>query len=285
MARLPLAPFLASGLDHTGRRRPPAAIAGEKSVLQAEGVAAFRGERLVLRDVSFTLEAGGALLLTGPNGAGKSTLLRVLAGLIRPAAGRVLWRGEDMRADLAAHVAYVGHQDAVKPGLTVAENLRFAARVGGGAVEAGLAALGIADLADLPARMLSAGQRRRLALARLAVTAAPIWLLDEPTLGLDAGAVALVGALLAAHRASGRRRRRGDPSAAAADRGGRVAAARAGSAGDNRAGACYRPAMNIALRKPRMTRAEFFDWAEAQDAPLRVRRLRARRHDRRHGQS
>lgn len=193
---------LAPGLNHTGRavHRPHR---GQNSVLQAEVVAAFRGERLVLRDLSFTVEVGGALLLTGPNGAGKSTLLRVLAGLIRPASGRVLWCGEDMRAEAAAHVAYVGHQDAVKPGLTVAENLRFAARIGGGAVRDGLAALGIADLAELPARMLSAGQRRRLALARLAVGSAPIWLLDEPTLGLDSGAIGLVGALLAAHRERG----------------------------------------------------------------------------------
>lgn len=172
-------------------------------MLQAEDVAAFRGERLVLRDVSFTVEAGGALLVTGSNGAGKSTLLRVLAGLIRPAAGQVLWRGEAVTCDLPARVAYVGHQDAVKPGLTVAENLRFAARVGGGPVAEGLAALGIDGLADLPARMLSAGQRRRLALARLAVTSAPLWLMDEPTLGLDAVAVARFGALLVAHRSRG----------------------------------------------------------------------------------
>lgn len=171
-------------------------------MLQAENVAAFRGERLVLRDVSFVVPPGGALLLTGPNGAGKSTLLRVLAGLLRPAAGRVLWRGEDMRAETGMRIAYVGHQDAVKPGLTVAENLRFAARAGGGSVADGLEAVGIPNLAELPARMLSAGQRRRLALARLAVTSAPLWLLDEPTLGLDAGAVGLVGALLAAHRAN-----------------------------------------------------------------------------------
>ncbi len=193
---------MALGLDHTGRavHRPPTRA---KYVLQAENVAAFRGERLVLRDISFIVPAGGALLLTGPNGAGKSTLLRVLAGLLRPAAGRVLWRGEDTRGGAGARVAYVGHQDAVKPGLTVAENLRFAARVGGGAVEQGLAALGIANLADLPARMLSAGQRRRLALARLAVSSAPLWLVDEPTLGLDADAVERVRTLLAAHREAG----------------------------------------------------------------------------------
>lgn len=172
-------------------------------MLQAENVAAFRGERLVLRDISFIVPPGGALLLIGPNGAGKSTLLRVLSGLLRPAAGRVLWCGEDMRGEAGARVAYVGHQDAVKSGLTVAENLRFAARAGGGSVADGLEALGIANLAEVPARMLSAGQRRRLALARLAVTSAPLWLLDEPTLGLDAGAVGLVGALLSTHRAGG----------------------------------------------------------------------------------
>jgi heme exporter protein A len=175
-------------------------------VLQAEGIAAFRGERLVLRDLSFAVEAGGALLLTGANGSGKSTLLRVLAGLSRPAAGRVLWRGQDVGDDLPAHAArtaYVGHQDAVKPGLTAAENLRFTERVGGGSIPDALAALGIATLADLPARMLSAGQRRRLALARLALTQAPLWLLDEPTLGLDSAAVERFGVLVSQHRARG----------------------------------------------------------------------------------
>ena len=104
-------------------------------MLQAEGLAAFRGERLVLRDLSFEVADGGALLLKGPNGSGKSTLLRLIAGLVRAAAGRLLWNGEDALADFAGQAlrtAYLGHQDAVKPGLTVAENLRFAARVGGG---------------------------------------------------------------------------------------------------------------------------------------------------------
>ena len=103
-------------------------------MLQAAGLAAFRGERLVFSDVDLAVAAGGALLLTGPNGSGKSTLLRVLAGLLRPAGGTLLWEAEDALADLALHarrVAYVGHQDAVKPGLTAAENLRFAARLRG----------------------------------------------------------------------------------------------------------------------------------------------------------
>jgi heme exporter protein A len=174
-------------------------------VLQASGLAAFRGERLVFRDLDFAVAAGGALLLTGPNGSGKSTLLRLLAGLLRPTAGTLTWDGADALADLPRHarrVAYVGHQDAVKPGLTAAENLRFAARLTGGVVRDALAAVGLEELADLPARMLSAGQRRRLALARLALPQAPLWLLDEPTLGLDAGSVERFGTMLDAHRAA-----------------------------------------------------------------------------------
>ena len=145
-------------------------------------------------------------MLAGPNGSGKSTLLRLLAGLVRPAAGRVLWNGEDAMADLAAHgrrVAYLGHLDAVKPGLTVAENLHFAATVSGGSVLTALSAVGLEALAELPARMLSAGQKRRLALARLLLSAASLWLLDEPTLGLDSDSIDRFGGLLAVHRAGG----------------------------------------------------------------------------------
>jgi heme exporter protein A len=173
-------------------------------LLQATGLAAFRGERLVFRDLDFAVAAGGTLLLTGPNGSGKSTLLRLLAGLLRPAAGTLTWDGADALADLPAHarrVAYLGHQDAVKPALTAVENLRFAARLSGGAVGTALAAVGLQDLADLPTRMLSAGQRRRLALARLALSQAPLWLLDEPTIGLDTASVQRFGLMLEAHRA------------------------------------------------------------------------------------
>jgi heme exporter protein A len=176
------------------------------NVLTAEDVAVFRGERLVFRDFSFTVARGGALVLTGPNGSGKSTLLRLLAGLVRPAAGRVLWDGADAFSDLAGHgarVAYLGHQDAVKPGLTVTENLRFAAAVSGRSIVAALEAVGLEALADLPARMLSAGQKRRLALSRLVLSAAPLWLLDEPTLGLDTRSIDRFGRLLATHRGAG----------------------------------------------------------------------------------
>jgi heme exporter protein A len=175
-------------------------------VLTAEALAAFRGERLVFRDLGFALGPGEALVLSGPNGSGKSTLLRLLAGLVRPAAGRLLWGSEDALVDLACHagrVTYVGHQDGVKPGLTVAENLHFAAALSGGQVPEALAALGLEQLAELPARMLSAGQKRRLTLARLSLTAAPLWLLDEPTLGLDSASIERFGALLMGHRDHG----------------------------------------------------------------------------------
>jgi heme exporter protein A len=175
-------------------------------VLAAEDVAVFRGERLVLRDLSLSVPAAGALMLAGPNGSGKSTLLRLLAGLVRPAAGRLLWDGADVLADLSGHgrrVAYLGHQDAVKPGLSVTENLRFAASVSGRSIFTALEAVGLEGLADLPARMLSAGQKRRVALSRLELSAAPLWLLDEPTLGLDTASIGRFGLLLARHRAAG----------------------------------------------------------------------------------
>jgi heme exporter protein A len=171
--------------------------------LQAVDLAAIRGERLVFHDVSFAVAAGGALLLSGPNGSGKSTLLRLLAGLLRPAAGQLTWNGQDAFAAADRSVAYLGHQDAVKPGLTALENLAFARRTGGGDPASALAALGLADLADLPARMLSAGQKRRLALSRLSLSRAKLWLLDEPTLGLDQSSVQLLGQMLARHRGAG----------------------------------------------------------------------------------
>jgi heme exporter protein A len=173
-------------------------------VLKAESLAVWRAERLVFADLTFSLPAGGALLLAGPNGSGKSTLLRLLAGLLRPAAGTVTWNGGNAFDDLADHgrrVGYLGHQDAIKPALTAAGNLRLSG--GPAAIAAALDSVGLAPLAELPARLLSAGQRRRLALARLVVLGRKLWLLDEPTLGLDDASVARLGALAAAHRAAG----------------------------------------------------------------------------------
>lgn len=172
-------------------------------MLRAERLAAIRGERLVFQDVSFALPEGAALILTGRNGAGKSTLLRLLAGLVRPDAGRLLWNEADALADRTLHgarVALLGHQDALKPGLTAAENLAFAATLSGRPVMPALAVLGLEELAELPVRMLSAGQKRRLALARVSLSTAPLWLLDEPTLGLDDLAVEQLGRVLARHR-------------------------------------------------------------------------------------
>ncbi len=175
-------------------------------MLEARDLACWRGERAVFAGLSFTLAPGSAMLLTGPNGAGKSSLLRLLAGLLPPAEGRLLWEGEDAFADRAAHarrLRYLGHGDALKPALTARENLDFYARLWGGEAALALAALGLAALADLPARVLSSGQKRRLALARLALAPASLWLLDEPTVGLDAASVARLGGLFAAHRERG----------------------------------------------------------------------------------
>ena len=175
-------------------------------MLEAQDLACRRGERAIFAGLSFRLAPGEALLLLGANGSGKSSLLRLLAGLLAPAEGRLLWDGTDALADRAAHATrlrYLAHQEALKPSLTATENLDFFARLWGGTPAAALARLDLSPLADLPVRLLSAGQRRRLALARLALAPVPLWLLDEPTLGLDASAVGRLGGLLASHRAAG----------------------------------------------------------------------------------
>jgi len=180
--------------------------AGRGGMLEAQELACWRGERAVFAGLSFTLAPGGALLLTGANGAGKSSLLRLLAGLIPVAEGRLLWGGQDALADRVTHAArlrYLSHADALKPSLTARENLDFYARLWGGEAGPALDTLGLGELAELPARVLSSGQKRRLALARLALAPAAIWLLDEPTVGLDATSVERLGALLARHRDAG----------------------------------------------------------------------------------
>jgi heme exporter protein A len=174
-------------------------------VLELRDIAAFRGERLVFEGVSFRLDAGEALVLTGANGSGKTTLLRLLAGFVPPAAGNVFWENTEALGDLPAlgrRTSFLGHQDAVKAGLTVAENLSLGAGGTDGQLAA-LEAMALADLADLPARFLSAGQKRRLAIARLVLQRRPLWLLDEPTTALDAASVAALGVVVAQHRAAG----------------------------------------------------------------------------------
>jgi heme exporter protein A len=170
----------------------------------------IRGDRKVFEGLSFAVTAGEVLVLSGTNGSGKSSLLRVMAGLLRPAAGRILHSGAEIRDDPDAHRAdlhYVGHQDAIKPALSVAENVTFWAALHGKrndeAVQAALLAFDLRDLADLPGRLLSSGQRRRANLARLAATPAGLWLLDEPSVGLDAASTQSLEDLIAAHRKTG----------------------------------------------------------------------------------
>ena len=177
--------------------------------LEGNALACIRGERLVFEDLSFALAAGRSLRLTGPNGSGKTTLLRLLAGLSRPDAGTIAWSGADVRDDMDAHrrrVAWLGHGDAVKPWMSVAENVRFWTALRGrpdDAADAALEAVSLAGLADLSAQILSAGQRRRLALARVFASGAPLWLLDEPTVGLDAPSRSALESALADHCAAG----------------------------------------------------------------------------------
>ena len=170
-----------------------------------------RGPRLLFTGLGFTVESGGALVLTGPNGSGKSTLLRLMAGLIRPLTGGLTWDGQPMHgADppASAGLAFLGYQDAIKPALSVADNLAFWAALADPSeakarARLALDELGLGDLADLPGRYLSSGQRRRLAIARLLVSAAPLWLLDEPTVALDTDGVTRLGTAVARHRNGG----------------------------------------------------------------------------------
>jgi heme exporter protein A len=181
------------------------------SLFEGQSLVCVRGERVVFDGVDFALADGDALLLVGPNGSGKSTLLRLMAGLLRPVAGAVLWDGVPVAEDRRRHgerLHYVGHLDGVKGALTVRENLAFSASVHGGTrddggLQAALRHFGIAHLCDIPARLLSAGQRRRLALARLLVSSAPLWLLDEPTVSLDRASVAALSEAVLRHRAAG----------------------------------------------------------------------------------
>jgi len=176
--------------------------------LAAEGLACRRGERLLFAGLDFTLAPGEALFLRGPNGVGKSSLLRIAALLLRPAEGRFLWEGADVAEDPDAHrarLAYVGHLDAVKPVLTVAENVTAWSRLRGGTADPmpALERLGIPHLAELPARLLSAGQRKRTALARLLAAPARLWLLDEPTVSLDDDGVRRLGEAVDGHLGGG----------------------------------------------------------------------------------
>ncbi len=177
-----------------------------------EALSCVRGGRVVFAGLGFALGPGGALVLAGPNGSGKSSLLRLMAGLTPAASGQLSWDGEAVAEDRAGHrgrLHYVGHLDAIKPALTARETLAIAAGLRGehGDVDAAaaraLAVMEIARLADVPTRYFSAGQRRRLALARLFAAPAPLWLLDEPRTALDAEAVERLEGAMAQHRSAG----------------------------------------------------------------------------------
>jgi heme exporter protein A len=175
--------------------------------LQARGLECVRSDSLLFSDLNFSVKAGQVLQIEGPNGSGKTSLLRILAGLTPPSSGEVLWRGENIarrRPVFLSEVAYLGHQLGLKAELSVEENLRLALALNGVSfTPANLAevlhTVGLAGREDVPARALSAGQRQRITLARLILSAAKLWILDEPFTALDINGVSLVESLLEAH--------------------------------------------------------------------------------------
>jgi len=174
--------------------------------LAADNLACVRGGRTVFLGLTFSLSAGEALVVTGRNGAGKSSLLRMIAGLVHMTAGRLALSGGDREATLAEQAHYLGHHDALKPSLSVSENLQFWTAFLGAApdaVQPALDAVGLGPLAGLPAAYLSAGQRRRLSIARLVAVRRPIWLLDEPTSALDVPSQARLAEMMRGHLTSG----------------------------------------------------------------------------------
>lgn len=177
------------------------------AALSAHDLACTRGERRLFSGLSFVLKAGEGLLIQGGNGQGKTSLLRLLTGLSTPLEGEVRWRGQSLqeaREDYHRAMAYLGHLNGIKDDLTPIENLRLAARLAGRMLDETradekLRQLGLARCLDLPCRVLSFGQRRRVALASLLCAGATLWIMDEPLTGLDVHGVALLESLLKAH--------------------------------------------------------------------------------------
>lgn len=180
------------------------------ALLEAREINCWRGERHILRDVSFSVRSGEFLKLTGPNGVGKTTLIRIVCGLLPPENGTVQWRGKVVRStndDFHLEMAYLGHLNSLKADLTARENLRFLAglrqSLTDADIDAALDRVGILSRGDLAARSLSAGQKRRLALARLLLAGASLWILDEPVTNLDTAGIRLVEELITEHVAQG----------------------------------------------------------------------------------
>ena len=174
--------------------------------LVADRLSSIRGGRKLFSELSFAVAAGEALLLLGPNGAGITTLIRTIAGLLSPAAGAIRIDGGEAERSVGEQCHYVGHLNALKSGLTVEENAAFWCRFLGGrrdGLDVALEAFGLAALRDIPAAYLSAGQKRRLGLARVLLAERPVWLLDEPTVSLDSAAQTALARAVAGHLAAG----------------------------------------------------------------------------------
>jgi heme exporter protein A len=178
--------------------------------ISARDLHLWRGERHVLRGLSVEAAPGDCVHLAGPNGSGKTTLLRVLAGLLTPEQGGVSWQGQPIAADrdaYAATISYLGHSDGLKPDFTARENLAFESGLRrvleAGDIDAVLAQVGLSGAREQPARSLSAGQRRRLAMARVILSQAALWLLDEPFTNLDTDGVQMLAGVIARHLDAG----------------------------------------------------------------------------------
>ena len=180
-------------------------------MLMAQNLACLRGDRLLFKNVGFELKAGGLLYVLGENGSGKSSLLRLLCGLLMPEDGAVFWDGKKIKQDAENYLSnlfYIGHLNGLKDDLTALENLQISARLAGNDVSekktlAALAAIGLERCANLPARVLSQGQKRRVALARLWLTESKLWILDEPFAALDTASVEVLATRLGQHLSNG----------------------------------------------------------------------------------